>query len=334
MDWRQALLDWFRDNRRDLPWRRNKDVYPVWVSEVMLQQTQVATVAPYFERWMARFPDLEALSKSSEEDVLALWQGMGYYRRAKQLRAGAAFVLAHGVPASVEAWLQVPGVGRYTASAIGSIAQNLPVAVVDGNVERVFARFTAHGGSGENLLRAARNWAQAEMDRTQPGDWNQAMMDLGATVCTPRLPSCGTCPLEFACVARQSWTVDRYPAAVPARPIIKESHVVWAPYFDGRFGVRKISEGRWWAGMWEFPRSFAGAEDELRSVVGEGWLEYLGAFSHQVTNHRIQVDASLVRCDSQATQLSWRTAKELDGTPLPSPQRKVLRLALKALGVT
>jgi A/G-specific adenine glycosylase len=275
--WREGLLKWYGANRRDLPWRRTCDPYAIWISEVMLQQTQVATVIPYFERWMSRFPIVESLAEADEQDVLSLWQGLGYYRRAKLLRKGACWIVANGWPSDVAAWREVPGVGEYTAAAIGSIAQNLPAAVVDGNVERVFARFTASDLVGTGLLRAARVWAADVLVLEHHGDWNQALMELGATVCTPRDPKCSQCPIEERCVARQTWTVDRFPVAEAKPAIVCETHTVWVPLFEGRFGVRQIPEGQWWAGMWEFPRSVKpNGEEALGSRVGEGWPENLG----------------------------------------------------------
>ncbi len=332
--WRSALLDWYRTHGRDLPWRRTRDPYAVWVSEVMLQQTQVATVLPYYARWMARFPTVEALAKADEQEVLALWQGLGYYRRAKLLLQGSRWVAEHGWPSDLKGWLAVPGVGPYTAAAIGSIAQSLPAAVVDGNVERVFARFTACDLAGGALLRAAQRWADEALDREHPADWNQALMELGAMVCTPRAPHCDRCPIENMCVARQSWTVDRYPTASRPPATVRETHTVWVPFCEGRFGIRPIPEGEWWGGMWEFPRSRADSpEAELRAMVGEGWLEELGEVRCQVTHHRITFEAWLVRCEAPSKELEWRTRAELDAMPLPSPVRKVLVRAAVALGL-
>lgn len=335
-EWRRSLVAWYAKNRRELPWRKTRDPYAVWVSEVMLQQTQVATVVPYFERWMARFPTVKTLAESTEEQVLEIWQGLGYYRRAKLLRNGAQWVAQNGIPQSYQEWLNVPGIGPYTAAAISSISQGYPAAVVDGNVERVFARFRANSLVGASLLNAARQWSQEVLDTGNPGNWNQALMELGATICTPKDPKCDNCPIEEVCVALQTWTVDHYPKRTLKADIEKEEHLVWVPHFENRFGVRQIPEGQWWAGLWEFPRvnlTKGQTEEDLKALTGEGWLESLGLIRHQVTNHRILLEASLFRCGAASPALDWRTREELAQLPMPSPQRKVFARAERALGI-
>lgn len=334
-EWQDGLASWYQRCRRDLPWRRTQDPYAIWVSEVMLQQTQVATVIPYYERWMARFPGVSDVAAADEDEVLSLWQGLGYYRRAKLLLKGAKWVYENGVPDTIAGWRTVPGVGDYTAAAIGSISQGLPAAVVDGNVERVFARFTAHSETGPALLRSAKIWADSVLDRKSPGNWNQALMELGATVCTPQNPKCELCPLEEHCVARQTWSVERYPAAAAVPSIVRQRHFVRVPYCDGKFGLRRIPDGEWWAGMWEFPRVIEGqgdVESLFKDLVGDFWIEALGGFRHQVTHHRIEVIATLVRCDTARDGMEWLSPDEISQRALPSPQRRVLALALLALG--
>ncbi len=191
---RQSLLDWYDGNRRDLPWRCEPEPYRVWVSEIMLQQTRVAAVLEHYARWMERFPTVHDLAKAREQTVLALWSGLGYYHRARRMHQAAKVIVRERngeFPISAEAWRELPGIGRYTAAAIASIAFGEPVAVVDGNVERVLNRLFGSSMNGEG------NWQRAEalLDRARPGDFNQAMMELGATVCTPRAPQCLICPL-------------------------------------------------------------------------------------------------------------------------------------------
>lgn len=213
---RDALLAWYDAHARDLPWRRTRDPYAVWVSEVMLQQTRVETVVPYYERFLARFPTVEALAAAAEEEVLAAWSGLGYYRRARLLHAGVREVVArHGgrVPEDAAARRALPGVGAYTAGAIGSIAFDREEPLVDGNVARVLAR--VHG-VGTPLGRAdteARLWAEAArlVRGPRPGALNQALMELGATVCTPRAPRCGACPIAARCEARARGDVEALP---------------------------------------------------------------------------------------------------------------------------
>lgn len=202
---RTPLLRWYSTARRDLPWRHTTDPYAIWVSEVMLQQTTVAAVIPYWERFLERFPDTASLAAGREEDVLALWSGLGYYRRAQALRRGAIAVMEHHggrVPEEADALLGLPGIGRYTAGAIASLAFGRETPVVDGNVKRVFSRLFAMRG-GKNAASERTHWSIAEtlVRGATPGDLNQAVMELGATVCTPRAPRCDACPVSTCCLA-------------------------------------------------------------------------------------------------------------------------------------
>src|SRR5258708_23112422 len=213
---RKSLLDWFRQFQRDLPWRKTKDPYRVWLSEIMLQQTRVAAVIPYYERFLERFPDIASLAGAPEEEVLRLWSGLGYYSRARNLRNAARQIVAEfgGVfPKTREEILSLSGIGDYTASAITSIAFNKRAAVLDGNVVRVLSRLEAIRGD----LRERKKWQawQVEADRliasAVPGDWNQAMMELGATICTPRAPQCLLCPVAAHCEARKLGIAETLP---------------------------------------------------------------------------------------------------------------------------
>lgn len=280
---------------------------------------------------MERFPTVETLASGSEDQVLALWQGLGYYRRAKLLRSGAEWILKHGMPASIDEWRKVPGVGVYTAAAIGSISQDLPAAAVDGNVERVFARLAANSATGPTLLKEARVWAESCLDLSSPGDWNQALMELGATICTPRDPKCEACPIAQSCVAKQTWSVEKYPAKAEKPTIVRQRHSVYVPFCGGKLGVRRVAPNDWWAGMWEFPRVVEG-KDPVFDWAESGWKESLGTFRHQVTQHRIDVEASLIRTEFEVEGLAYHFPASFDGLAMPSPQRKVLRLALQALG--
>lgn len=214
---RRRLLVWYAANRRDLPWRRTSDPYAIWVSEVMLQQTRVAVVEDRFRAFLARFPTIGSLARAREEDVLALWSGLGYYRRARMLHKAAQLVsnkLGGTLPRSAQELRLLPGVGTYTAAAIASIAFGEPVAVVDGNVLRVLCRLMRWDGekSGAGLKRKAEGLAAELVDPRQPGDFNQAMMELGATVCLPRNPRCAACPLRQGCRTRGEHKTNPKPA--------------------------------------------------------------------------------------------------------------------------
>jgi len=316
------LLAWFDARRRDLPWRRTKDPYAIWVSEVMLQQTQVATAIPYFNRWMERFPTIEVLALASEADVLELWQGLGYYRRARGLLEGAKQVARVGLPQRASDWVKVPGIGKYTAGAIASIAGNEPVPVVDGNVERVYARLNCDDSIGNGLTNCAWQWAAAALCRERPGDWNQALMELGATVCRPEAPACDTCPVTDYCDAFRVGRQSELPKSAPKAVVKRLTHHVWIPICGAQFGMRQIPGGKWWAGMWEFPRE--NSICELESILPSGFPVHLGSFSHSVTNHRIRVHVSRVELDSPMLGLSWIDGRELAKLAMPAPQRKAL----------
>ncbi len=213
---RKQLLAWFRQFQRDLPWRRTRDPYRVWLSEIMLQQTRVAAVIPYYERFLERFPNLHALATAAEEEVLRLWSGLGYYSRARNLQKAAQQIVAeHGgeFPSRLNDVLTLPGIGNYTAAAILSIAFEKKHAVLDGNVARVLARLQAIRGD----LRAKSRWqelqefADAYLDKKSPGDWNQAMMELGATLCAPKSPQCLLCPIAQFCEGRKQGIADLLP---------------------------------------------------------------------------------------------------------------------------
>jgi len=205
---RSALLQWYATNQRDLPWRQNQDPYSIWVSEIMLQQTRVAVVIERHKAFLEKFPTLMALAQAPEEEVLALWSGLGYYRRARMLHKAAQFVahqLGGTLPVTAEALRALPGIGAYTSAAIASIAHGEPIAVVDGNVERVLCRLSgweegSRKGGGASVRRKVEQLAAELVDPQRPGDFNQAMMELGAIVCTPRNPLCSECPLNSGCV--------------------------------------------------------------------------------------------------------------------------------------
>src|SRR5580692_747414 len=219
VSFQRRLLAWYRKSRRTLPWRESRDPYRVWLSEIMLQQTRVAAVIGHYEEFLRRFPTVEKLAAAREPSVLAAWSGLGYYRRARMLHAAAKVVVREyggKFPTTAEGWQALPGVGRYTAAAIASIAFDEPVAVVDGNVERVLQRVSGMRLTGEELWQVANEL----LDGKRPGDFNQAMMELGAVVCAPRAPACLTCPVVELCVTRG----ETAPTAKPARQHKREIH--------------------------------------------------------------------------------------------------------------
>ncbi|MGD8394832.1 MAG: A/G-specific adenine glycosylase [Candidatus Eiseniibacteriota bacterium] len=255
---RRRLLAWYRDAARDLPWRRDPTPYAVWLSEIMLQQTQVAVVLPHYTRFRARFPTIEALAAAGEEAVLAAWQGLGYYGRARRLHAAARRIVAeHGgsFPSDPQAALALPGIGRYTAGAILSIAYGEPLPVVDGNVARVLARLEEIDGTLEDAAARALLWRLASelVPAEAPGDWNQALMELGALVCTAAAPRCDACPVRLSCRARAAGrTAELPPPRRRRRPPRIAVAVAWIEQ-DGAVLVTRRGDQGVLAGFWELP---------------------------------------------------------------------------------
>ncbi|HZD33090.1 MAG TPA: A/G-specific adenine glycosylase [Candidatus Angelobacter sp.] len=313
---RSALLDWYAANRRDLPWRRDPDPYRVWVSEIMLQQTRVAAVLEHYARWMERFPDVRKLAAARQQSVLALWSGLGYYHRARRLHQAAKVIVCERnaeFPRTAEAWRELPGIGRYTAAAIASIACHESVAVVDGNVERVLDRLFGPQDKREG------NWQRAEalLDRSRPGDFNQAMMELGATVCTPRAPQCLVCPLVTWCVTRGA-----EPPKAQAPRKRKTVHYALARKGEAILLVQRPANAKRMAGMWELP--------ELPTAsVGEP----LTTFRHSITDTDYDVAVAL-RSSSISRGLDgayrWCAPKQWQKLPLTGLARKVLRRLVSA----
>jgi A/G-specific adenine glycosylase len=328
------LLAWFDREQRLLPWRKNRDPYRVWVSEIMLQQTQVARVKEFFTKFMARFPAVEVLAAAAEADVLAHWEGLGYYRRARQMHAAARKITAeHGgeFPRSAEGLRRLPGIGRYTAGAIASIAFAQPEPIVEANSRRVIARLAGHARrlDGPGGDEAIWKLAAAMVPKKHSGRFNQALMDLGATVCTPVRPACHACPLEHLCVARRTGRVDRIPAKSSRAKTIHRHEAAIVNVRRGRVLLVQRQEGEWWAGLWDFPRVAVKSRK-----AAEKFGEHVGTIRHSVTCHRITLEvikvaagaAAAGKSSSVAVQSRWVPVGSLHAVPLPSPARKIARL--------
>jgi A/G-specific adenine glycosylase len=247
-DFRSKLLAWYDAHARDLPWRKSRDPYRVWLSEIMLQQTRVAAVIEHYHEFLRRFPTIQKLAAAREPSVLAAWSGLGYYRRARMLHAAAKVVardLGGKFPETAREWRALPGIGRYTSAAIASIAFGQAVAVVDGNVERVLQRTAGNAMSGEAIWQAA----ESMLDRKRAGDFNQAMMELGATVCTPRSPACLTCPVVQLCVTRG----ELEGLSKASRQKAREVHYALHRRNGSVFLTQRSRDARLMAGMWELP---------------------------------------------------------------------------------
>jgi A/G-specific adenine glycosylase len=337
---RRALLRWYDRHRRELPWRRTDDPYRVWVSEVMLQQTTVKTATPYYEAFLERFPTLQALAEEPEEEVLAAWSGLGYYHRARNLHRGAQHVAErHGgrFPRTLEAALAVPGVGLYTASAVLSIAHGQALPVVDGNVRRVLARLLALRGPEYRRDGAYYNRAEELLDRERPGDWNQALMELGATVCTPRRPGCDACPLRSPCRARALGLVDELPEGRARRAPVDVKVAAALVERDGRVLLVRRPEGRLLGRMWEVPQTSLesrGLPDLARELEERHGLRVVpGPLAvrarHAITFRRITLEGYRSRLlppvPSDPERIRWALPGEAAALPVSSSTRKLLQ---------
>jgi len=314
---RARLLAWYDQHARELPWRRTRDPYAIWVSEIMLQQTRVETVVPYFERFLKRFPTVQMLADASEDVVLSLWSGLGYYRRARLLHQGARVVAReHGgrLPEDAELRRALPGIGRYTAGAIGSIAFDRQEPIVDGNVARVLCRWLAIDTPLGSKETEARLWSEAEklVRGPRPGALNQALMELGATVCTPLSPRCEVCPIRSACIARKTDRVAELPVARKKKaptPVTMVAVIARPASGEGAWLVR--TEGELFGGLFGTPMTKGSdAEAARRALVEQGLsgtiVGKLGQLEHVLT-HRVMT----VHVFEARTQRTRATSKRI-----------------------
>jgi len=348
----ERLLAWYRQHKRDLPWRGGTP-YAVWVSEIMLQQTQVATVIPFFERFLARFPTVDALAAAPIEEVLKQWAGLGYYARARNLhRAAQRIVEQFGgrIPDTPEEIETLPGIGRYTAGAILSIAYDIPRPLVDANVVRVLSRVFGLRGDPKSSANATALWSLAEqlVPIEAPGDFNQALMELGALVCEPAEPKCEGCPLLADCVAGNSPDPSALPEIPPGRATVAVTHSA-ALIRDaaGRVLIAQRPLHGLWGGLWEFPRVVCNSGESPQEGAARAAREVAGVevsigakiarVKHGVTHHRITLygfDARLCALDAvpsplTCAQVRWESLDALENYAFSSPQA-LLRSALLA----
>jgi A/G-specific adenine glycosylase len=331
----RALAAWFEAEARDLPWRRGRTPYAVWLSEIMLQQTRVETVVPYFERFLRAYPDVGALAAAPIDDVLHLWSGLGYYRRARQLHATAREVTTRygGVlPDEAEALRALPGVGAYTAGAIASIAYGRREPLVDGNVARVIARLDAIDEPVRSPAVTRRLWETAArlVPADRPGRFNEALMELGATVCTPRDPRCDACPLPHVCHARASGRERDLPVVESKRPVPVVAAVAVVIADGGLVLFARRREGGLFGGLWEPPMVEAPSVEAARAALGavgvalgRAKLREAGQVVHVLTHRRMEVTVVVAR----------RTAGLVVGDALGAPYEKAGWLSPAAPGV-
>lgn len=318
----KLLLEWYARGHRDLPWRRTSDPYRIWVSEIMLQQTRAQAVIPYYERFLERYPTAQALAAAREDDVLALWAGLGYYSRARNLwRAARQVTETGGFPADYEGIRTLPGIGDYTAAAVASIAFGLPHAVIDGNVLRVVARMqndAADIGSARTRDRF-REIAQSWLLPGQAGPINQALMELGATVCLPRNPLCLACPLLGCCQAREAGTVAQLPVKLRKTAPVQLERTLLAIRKGGKILLRlQTQDDRHMRGFWDLPTP----QNLPQARAGEP----LGEFRHTITHHHYTITVRPATVRAAGTGQEWFDLAELSTIPLCTTARKALKL--------
>lgn len=325
--WQSKLLAWYRKNRRDLPWRRTKDPYAIWVSEIMLQQTTVEAVIPYYKRFLKRFPTVKALAAGSEEDVLRLWSGLGYYSRARNLHKAARMIAK--LPVTVEELMKLPGVGRYTAGAIASIAFGKKAPIVDGNVIRVLSRLCAIADDPKSSRGRRLFWSKAEevLPDRSVGDFNQALMELGATTCSPEGPACLLCPVSYDCLARKKGRPEEFPIG---KKKTEYRDVFMAAAVVRRAGkvlfVQRPREGVL-KGMWELPMVEGDSQ-----ALGKTWpvdvVRSLPLVRHSVLDRRLKISPFLCSLRTPASfsrPHRWTPLGELDAIATSSMNRKILK---------
>jgi A/G-specific adenine glycosylase len=354
--WRRALaarlLAWFDSAARDLPWRRTKDLFAIWISEIMLQQTQVATVIAYYQRFLARFPDVQSLAAADEREVLRLWEGLGYYRRARQLHAAAKqIVTEHGgrFPTTYEAVRSLPGIGRYTAGAILSIGTDARLPILEANTIRVLSRLTAFRGEVGSTAGQQHLWSIAEaiLPAKRVGAFNQGLMELGSEICTPKSPACDRCPVAHLCEARRRGLVAQIPSPAKRTQYEDLTEAAVVIRHRGRVLIRQCQPGERWAGLWDFPRFGISATDSetaaeqiakfTHDLVGFHItaLQLLATIKHGVTRFRITLHGYEARLKSPARNgaalhpndsVRWIMVKELTDYPLSVTGRKISHL--------
>ncbi len=351
----QPLLTWFRLQGRQLPWRQSYDPYHVWISEIMLQQTQMERGVAYFLRWVRRFADVQAVAAASEQEILKYWEGLGYYARARNLHRAAREMAAHfggRVPCDYQTLLSLPGIGPYTAAAIASVAGQQDVAVVDANVLRLFARlFDIARPVSERQCRAeVETLAAGHLPVGQARAYNQALMDLGGLICTPKRPRCTDCPIAAWCLARQRGTVSVRPLPGKRRAPVYLTRVAALIVADGRLFLQQRPAAAVWGGLWEFPGGELVEGDSPSTALPGKVLAACGLsveirqtippVSHQYTHHRVTLHGFICRIRAggprqpncpDAAAWQWVALADLHRFPFPAGPRKLLAAVRQGL---
>ncbi|MBV9678844.1 MAG: A/G-specific adenine glycosylase [Acidobacteriaceae bacterium] len=325
-----SLLRWYSVHQRDLPWRRTRDPYAIWISEIMLQQTRVAAVIPYYERFLQKFPDFRALAAAPEQELLAYWAGLGYYYRARHMQKAAQKIAGKGAfPNSYDEIRSLPGIGEYTAAAVASIGFNLPHAVVDGNVYRVLSRIF-NDSTNIASSRARKHFAslaETVLDRRQPGTYNQALMELGATVCLPKKPQCLLCPVASVCRARAQGTQDTLPVKIkPQKSVGEERTLFLVEQGDSILLWQRPADSRLMPGFWELPE-----RAHLPEAVP---CRLVGSFRHGITFHDYRFELREATVDGDVGDCRWVAKTELPCLPLSTIVRKAFGVLKRGTAVS
>jgi A/G-specific adenine glycosylase len=319
---RRKLLQWYAKHKRDLPWRRTRDPYRIWISEIMLQQTRVAAVIPYYERFLALFPDVSALASANEQDLLAAWAGLGYYSRARNLQKAARNIMELAqFPGDYAALRGLAGVGDYTAAAVASIAFGRPHAALDGNVLRVLSRMVAERSDIKSpvVRRSLGAIADQLLDRNHPGEFNQALMELGATVCVPKQPACGHCPIRAYCQGRRQGVENQLPLnGVRPNANRREMHLLAIEKGNKILLWQRPADSRRLAGFWELP--------EREQLPGATVLAAAGGFRHTIVNTTYLVQVYRASLKMFSSKLHWVPKSNLCNLPVSTTAKKALIL--------
>lgn len=346
----ERLISWFRTTKRDLPWRKTYDPYHVWISEIMLQQTQMDRGVRYFNRWVERFPSVWHVAEALEDEILQHWEGLGYYARARNLHKAAREIVANHsgvVPADYETLLTLPGIGPYTAAAVASIAGNQDIAVIDANVNRILARILDLDQPVKS--QRAQSVIKSTVENLLPTGsarvFNQALMDFGGLVCTPKRPTCEVCVIQELCIAYSKNTVTLRPVVHPPKKIIGIERYVALIICDGKVYMEKRTSGTLWKGLWDLPgveyagKSVGNVKIQLiKGVKGQTGLhivvdDFLETVQHQYTHHKITLHSylcSIDEGDEKNTLISktgtgrWLSFSQMDRSPCPSGVRKII----------
>lgn len=344
----QKLLAWFQREKRDLPWRRASDPFHIFAAEIMLQQTQSASVLPYYERFLKRFPDIQTLAEAPLDEVYQQWQGLGYYSRARRLHEAANIMMDRydgQVPNTAEELMSLPGVGRYTAGAVASSAYQVPAPVVDGNVMRVLTRVFRVEGNPKTGAANKRLWeiAEALVPNENPKDFNAALMELGSLICSPRKPNCGGCPVSAHCGAFEHGETDRFPENPPRPKTNALTHVSAMIVRENRFLLAQRPEKERWAGLWELPRVERGKGESVEDAAERAGLQVcgvqikvmgsFGSLRHSVTRYRIHLHGVAAEWQGgdpeplECQKVEWTDESSWSEYALSSPQRRLIAKA-------